>query len=84
LALFILAFELEVCTWLRKIKLAFKVQCIYNQVDKLNVALQHFDGEVHTWGKRWIARNPKAEFGSLQMHYIREHTVTGMSPMMFN
>jgi len=65
-------------------KLAFKVQCIYNQVDKLNVALQHFDGEVHTWGKRWIARNPKAEFGSLQMHYIREHTVTGMSPMMFN
>jgi len=27
----------------------------------LNAALQHLDGEVHTWGERWIAKNPKVD-----------------------
>lgn len=53
---------MELRTWLRKIKLAFKLQHMQNQGDKLNVALQHLDGVVHTWGESWITKFPRGDF----------------------
>lgn len=54
--------EAELHTWLEKIKLAFKGQHIDDQDEMLNVALQHLEGPTHTWGEKWIAKNPKGNF----------------------
>ena len=36
-------------TWLSKVNITFKMQCMYNRKEKMNASLQHLDGEDHTW-----------------------------------
>jgi hypothetical protein len=45
---------MEIHTWLSKVKLAFKEQHLFDQEDKLEVALQHLSKASHTWEERWI------------------------------
>jgi len=41
--------KVEVHTWLSNIKLAFKVQWIYNNEGKWGVVQEHLDVVDHTW-----------------------------------